>query len=112
MTIKHEIKIDKENKVLTLMVSVPRKKIAKEEDMSFRGADAWELVKDTVVEGYKVEHRSNGLIIDNWRLCNHNGSYTFSLVEDKLPKSKAAAEEPVKKSKSSVRKSAVTKDKE
>jgi len=112
MTIKHEIKIDKENKVLTLMVSVPRKKIAKEEDVTFRGVDAWKLVKNTVVEGYEVEYKNFGHIVDNWRICNHEGVYVYPLLEKKTSKPKVTSKTSTKKTKSNVGKADSTKPKE
>ena len=112
MAIKHEIKIDKENKVLTLMVSVSKKKLAKEENVSFRGVDAWEIAKNIAVKGYKVEYKNNGLIVDNWRICNHEGIYNYSLIEEKVPKVKTNSKKTVKKTKVTARKSKRTKSKE
>jgi hypothetical protein len=112
MTIKHEIKIDKENKVLTLMVSMPKKKFAKEENISFRDADAWDLVKNTTVEGYKAEYKKNGLIVDNWRICNHEGAYVYPLVEQEMPKVKVKNERSNKKAKFGIKKPAPSKNKE
>ncbi len=98
MTIKTEIKVDKENKVLTLLVTVPRKKFAREDDVSFTGADAWETVKNYGVSGYKVEERSSGLVVDNWRVCNHTGEYSFPMEETKsAAKPKAKPKVDVKK---------------
>ena len=116
MTIKHEIKIDKENKVLTLMVSMPKKKYAKEENVSFNGADAWEIVKNVVVEGCKVEQKVSGLVVDNWRICNHEGSYVYKLVgqmtEQKAMKTKVKNESSSKKTKFSAKKPTPAKPKE
>tara|TARA_R100000008_G_C3516145_1_gene131418 strand:- start:67 stop:417 length:351 start_codon:yes stop_codon:yes gene_type:complete len=91
MTIKTEIKVDKEKKVLTLLVTVPRKKYARDEDVSFLGKDAWEAVKNYKVPGYKVVEKRQGLIVDNWRLNNVEGSYEYELKEvSQAPKVKKA----------------------
>ena len=94
MTIKHKIKVDRENKVLTLLVDVPKKALAKDENLSFNCAMAWNLVKGIKVKGYKVNYKKNGLIVDNWRRCNHTGSFVFPLEEEKLAKRKSTAAKP------------------
>jgi len=86
MTIKKEFKVDKDNKVLTLLVSVPKKKFARDENLTFNGNDAWEAVKNYGVSGHKVVEKISGLVVDNWRRCNHTGEFTFSLVKN-APKS-------------------------
>ena len=86
MAIKHEIKVDKENKVLTLLVNVPRKKFAREENITFTANDAWELAKGYNVAGHKVQYKRNRLEVDNWRICNHEGKFTFPLEEIKSKK--------------------------
>ena len=88
MTIKHKIKIDKENKVLTLLVDVPKKVFERDENLSFNGADAWELVKNTRVKDYKVNYKKNGLVVDNWLRCNHTGAFVFLLEEERSTKVK------------------------
>jgi hypothetical protein len=91
MTIKHEIRVDKENKVLTLLVHVPRKKTVREPNLSFNDSDAWEAVENYRIVGYKVKYSKNGLVVDNWRLCNHEGTFVFSLEEKKQAKPRAKA---------------------
>ena len=98
MTIKKEIKVDKEKKVLTLLVTVPRKKFARDENLSFSGDDAWEAVKNYGVSGHKVVEKRSGLVVDNWRRCNHSGEYCFTLVED-AQKAKAKVKSKPKQAK-------------
>tara|TARA_R110002020_G_scaffold61745_8_gene165849 strand:+ start:31 stop:384 length:354 start_codon:yes stop_codon:yes gene_type:complete len=86
MTIKTEFKVDKENKVLTLLVTVPEKKFARDENLTFDGANAWEAVKSYGVPGHKVVKKLSGLVVDNWRVCNHAGEYSFALEATATPK--------------------------
>ena len=115
MTIKHKINIDKDKKVITLLVDVPRKILEKDENLSFNGTDAWELVKNTRVEGYKLNYKRNGLVVDNWRRCNHTGVYVYPLEETRPAKPKekeSIVSKPEKKSKPSTRKRSTKQNKD
>ena len=110
MTIKTKISVDKENKVLTLLVTVPRKKFARDENLTYSGNDAWDAVKNYGVSGYKVIKKVSGLVVDNWRVCNHVGEYSFLLEEDK-PAVKKVLKEKEKNQPSPVKTSAVAEKK-
>ena len=83
---EHQITIDKENKVLILKVSVPRKKLAREPNVMVRSLDAWELVKNTRVDGFVVEYKKNLMQLDNWRALRHEGEFVFPLRPVAKPK--------------------------
>jgi len=92
---KHKITIDKENKVLKLKVTIPRKKYHKDpniSDIRFEAQEAWDLVKDKKIEGYTVEFAQSLVQLDNFALFRHEGEFVFPLKE--LPKKTVA---PVKK---------------
>lgn len=97
---KKEIIIDKENKVLILKVSIPRKKLDREENVRVTTDDAWEMVKSTKIEGYKLSktgpgHRSG--IVDNHRHFCHEFDFAFPIKEtEKKPKPKPKAVTPRK----------------
>ena len=94
MTIKHEIKVDKENKVLTLLVNIPRKALERDQNLSFNGSEAWEIVKNIAVEGHKVKYKRNGIKLDNCMSYNHTGTFVFPLEEVKKLKPKPTPAEP------------------
>tara|TARA_Y100000310_G_scaffold54101_1_gene49648 strand:- start:261 stop:641 length:381 start_codon:yes stop_codon:yes gene_type:complete len=89
---KHQIIIDKENKVLKLKVSMPKKKLAREPNVVFTTKEAWELVKNTKVDGFVLEYKKNLIYLDNWRVCVHEGEFVFPLRE--IPKPKPKLETP------------------
>ena len=92
---EHQITIDKENKVLKLKVSVPQRKLEKEPKSTIRSAEAWELAKNTKVEGYAVEYKKNNLQVDNWSTNRLQGEFIFPLRETK--KAPAPKPKPTKK---------------
>jgi hypothetical protein len=103
---KHKITIDKENKVLKLEVSIPKKKLHRDPNARFDGADAWQLVKNTKVKGYTVEFAPNPLELDNYGIFRHEGDYLYPLKEVKTKAPKPAKKPPVQKAASPKKKTA------
>ena len=99
---KKEITIDKENKVLILKVSIPRKKLDRDENIRVTTNDAWEMVKSTKIKGYELSrtgpgHRSG--IVDNHRHFCHEFDFAFPIKETVTkPKPKSKAVPPRKSS--------------
>tara|TARA_Y100000296_G_C4963482_1_gene152191 strand:+ start:104 stop:487 length:384 start_codon:yes stop_codon:yes gene_type:complete len=94
---KHQIIVDKENKVLKLKVSVPKRKLMREPNFTVQTLDAWELVKNTKIDGFVLEYKKNSLLVDNWNICNYEGEFVFPLKE--ISKPKPARQAPPKPSK-------------
>ena len=81
---KKEIIIDKDNKVLILKVSIPRKKLDREDNIRITTKDAWEMVKSTKIEGFELLERGPGHrsgIVDNFRRFCHEFDFVFPLKE-------------------------------
>tara|TARA_R110002074_G_scaffold99046_5_gene214119 strand:+ start:634 stop:975 length:342 start_codon:yes stop_codon:yes gene_type:complete len=90
---KKEIIIDKENKVLILKVSIPRKILDREPNVRVTTDDAWEMVKSTKIKGYELLRRGDGHqpgLVDNHRHFCHDHDFIFPLREVAKPKPKAA----------------------
>ena len=81
---KHKITIDKENKVLKLQVSIPKKKFKRDPNVRFYDQEAWELIKNTKVEGYTLQFKASMTQLDNYGLFRHEGEFIFPLKE--MPK--------------------------
>jgi hypothetical protein len=75
-------------------VNIPRKVFERDKNLSFNGTSAWELVKHIRVEGYKVNYKKNGLLVDNWLHCNHAGVFVFPLEKEKSAKPKPTPAKP------------------
>jgi len=93
---KKEITIDKDNKVLILKVSIPRKKIDREPNMRVNTDEAWEMVKSTKIDGYKLLRRGPGHkpgLVDNHKHFCHEHDFVFPLKEvaKPVPKPKVVA---------------------
>lgn len=94
---KKEIIIDKENKVLILKVSIPKKKLDREPNVRVTTDEAWDMVKSTKVDGFELLRRGPGHcpgIVDNYRHFCHEFDFIFPLREvarKPKPKPKAAA---------------------
>ena len=92
---KKEIIIDKENKVLILKISIPKKKLDREPNVRINTDEAWEMVKSTKVDGFELLRRGPGHcpgVVDNYRHFCHEFDFVFPLKEVAIkPKPKAHA---------------------
>ena len=112
----HTTTIDKENKVLILKVSIPRKKRHRDPDVRVHPEDAWEMVKDIKIDGFEILSRGPGYKpcrLDNYSLFHLEGDFVFPLKELVKPKPKLKQKlvSSTTKSARTTKKSAKTKSK-
>ena len=112
----HTTTIDKENKVLILKVSIPRKKRHRDPDMRVYTEDAWEMVKDIKIDGFEILPHGPGYKpcrLDNYSLFHFEGEFVFPLKElaKPEPKFKQKSTSGIAKSTRTVKKSTKTKSK-
>jgi formate dehydrogenase maturation protein FdhE len=93
---KHKIIIDKENKVLKLQVSIPKKTFKRDPNVRFYDKEAWEMVKNTKVEGYTLEFKASMTQLDNYALFRHEGEFVFPMKEMPKKTSRTKKKPPAK----------------
>ena len=81
---KHKIILDKENKVLILEVSIPKKRLHRDPNVRVYAEDAWKMVKDIKIDGFEVLPREachKSCQLDNYSLFRHTGEFVFPIKQ-------------------------------